>query len=201
MVGAARPPKTSGQTVKCSSSTSPARNRASLSFPPPSQSRRRTPCCLRSQLSAATKSISFLPNCWTSAPFFRRRLSFRSDADSEAMTIRGEKFASKIAALGLSDPDPLTTTRRLDSARPLRTRRRRNLGPPCPRVTGWASTVRAPAMTASAVARRSSRFCWSRALPKVDTEPLAVAILPSAVIAILMRTNGRLAFGWGGADI
>ena len=58
----------------------------------------------------------------------------------------------------------------------------------------FKSTVRAPAITASAVARISSKWSRSRPLPNVETARLAVAILPSAVIAMLMKTNGSLEF-------
>ncbi len=59
---------------------------------------------------------------------------------------------------------------------------------------GAESTVRAPAITASAVARKASRCSWSRALVNDDTARLAVAILPSAVIAMFTSTNGRFDF-------
>ena len=52
MVGALRPPKIFGQTVRCSSSTNPARNKAPFSSPPPSQSRRFTPHFSRNQRRA-----------------------------------------------------------------------------------------------------------------------------------------------------
>ena len=56
---------------------------------------------------------------------------------------------------------------------------------------GAESTVRAPAITASAVARKASRCSWSRVLVNDDTARLAVAIFPSAVIAILISTKGN----------
>ena len=52
------------------------------------------------------------------------------------------------------------------------------------------STVRAPAITASAVARSLSRCSWSRALLNDATARFAVAIFPSAVIAMFTKTNG-----------
>ena len=53
-------------------------------------------------------------------------------------------------------------------------------------------TVLAPAITASAVARSLSRCSWSRALPNDDTARFAVAIFPSAVIAMFTKTNGSV---------
>ncbi len=87
-------------------------------------------------------------------------------------------------------PEPLTTTRRLYSAKPFFSRSRRNRAGPGPRFTSPELTVRAPDMTASAVARNSSRCSKSRRLVKVETAWLAVAILPSAVIAMLTKTSG-----------
>jgi hypothetical protein len=52
------------------------------------------------------------------------------------------------------------------------------------------STVRAPAITASAVARNSSKCLWSRVLPNDDTARFAVAIFPSAVITMFTKTKG-----------
>ena len=46
-------------------------------------------------------------------------------------------------------------------------------------------------MTASAVARSSSRWRWSRALPKGMKWRLAGASLPSAVVAAFIKTKGR----------
>ena len=103
----------------------------------------------------------------------------------------GEKPRWKTLASGLTLPERLTMMRRLNSARPRRKRRRRYLAGPGPRVTGLESTVRAPAITASAVARSWSRCSWSRRLPNEETRRLAVAIFPSAVIAMLTRTKGK----------
>src|SRR2546422_11547341 len=77
------------------------------------------------------------------------------------------------------EPEPLTRTRRLYSARPLCNRSRRNLAGPGPRLTICSLTVRAPDITASAVARSSSKCLKSCLLLKVDTARLAVAVLPS----------------------
>src|SRR5207248_1981737 len=94
-------------------------------------------------------------------------------------------------APGRREPEPLATMRKLYSARPFLSRRRRNRDGPGPRLTASWSAVRAPDITASAVARSSSK-CWkSRLLLNVDTARLAVAILPSAVIAMFTKTNGR----------
>ena len=58
-------------------------------------------------------------------------------------------------------------------------------------MSGWALSVPAPVRIASAWARNSSRRWWSARLPKVVTLRFVLAILPSAVIAMLMNTNGR----------
>ena len=98
------------------------------------------------------------------------------------------------SARGLTEPERLTITRKLYSASPRWSRYRRNFAGPGPRLMGAESTVRAPAITASAVARKSSRCSWSRALPKDETARLAVAIFPSAVIAMFTSTNGNFEF-------
>lgn len=66
--------------------------------------------------------------------------------------------------------------------------------PPGPRVTPGVATVRAPAITASAVARSSIMCSRSRSLPKGTNSRLAKAIFPSAVIAKLEKTNGSFWF-------
>ena len=104
----------------------------------------------------------------------------------------GEKRCLKTSASGLSEPLPLTMMRKLYSASPFLSRKRRNLAGPGPRLMAAESTVRAPAITASAVARNSSKCLWSRALPNDDTARFAVAIFPSAVIAMFTKTNGSL---------
>src|SRR5580692_66337 len=61
-------------------------------------------------------------------------------------------------------------------------------------VTPGVSTVRAPAMTASAVARSSCICSRSRSLPKGTNSRLANAIFPSAVMAKLENTKGNFEF-------
>ena len=56
------------------------------------------------------------------------------------------------------------------------------------------STVRAPDITASAVARSSSKCSRSRGLPNDFTARFDVAIFPSAVIAMFTSTNGSFEF-------
>src|SRR5262249_51735781 len=89
------------------------------------------------------------------------------------------------------DPAPLAITRTLYSASPLLMRSFRYFADPGPSVTGFRSTVLAPDMTASTVARNSIMCCLSRGLLKEDILRFAVAIFPSAVIARLSRVNGR----------
>src|SRR5439155_22526031 len=122
----------------------------------------------------------------------RRGSSFRTEAPLLTSTITGEKRRWKISAWGLSEPEPLATTRRLYSASPLLIRNRRYRAGPGPRLTPSCCTVRAPDITASAVARSSSRCSKSRRLLKVDTTRLAVAILPSTLIAMSINTNGSV---------
>ena len=66
----------------------------------------------------------------------------------------GEKRCWNTSARGLTEPEPLTITRKLYSASPRLSRCRRNFAGPGPRLMGAESTVRAPAITASAVARK-----------------------------------------------
>ena len=70
----------------------------------------------------------------------------------------GEPGCRKIAAPGSTEPEPLTTIRRFCLAKPARTRRRSYAALPASSVTAAESTVRAPHMTASAVARSESRL-------------------------------------------
>src|SRR3954468_10066908 len=86
-------------------------------------------------------------------------------------------------------------TRRLYSARPLRTRARRYFSEPGPRVTALRSTVRAPDITASASVRSSIMCALSRWEPKFGMARLALAILPSALMARFRKTKGNLACG------
>ena len=104
----------------------------------------------------------------------------------------GEKRCWKTSAAGLIEPLPLTMMRKLFSISPFLSRKRRNLAGPGPRLMAAESTVRAPAITASAVARNSSKCFWSRMLPNDDTARFAVPIFPSAVIAMFTKTNGSL---------
>ncbi len=67
----------------------------------------------------------------------------------------GEKCFLKISARGLIEPLPLTMTRKLYSASPRLSRSFRNCSPPVPKMDREISTVRAPHITASAVARSS----------------------------------------------
>lgn len=106
----------------------------------------------------------------------------------------GEKRCLKTSALGLSEPLPLTMTRKLFSINPFLSRNRLNLAGPGPKLMAAESTVRAPAITASAVARNSSKCSWSCVLPNDDTARFAVAIFPSAVIAMFTKTNGSFEF-------
>src|SRR5213075_2994077 len=76
------------------------------------------------------------------------------------------------------------------SARPRFTRLCRYSAAPGPRVTGLRSTVRAPDITASAVMRSSIICSLSRLLLNEEDARLAVAILPSAVIARFRKTKG-----------
>jgi len=193
-VGASRPPKSRGQIVRCSSSTKPARKSAAFSSPPPSQRRRLTPHWRRSHWSAAGKSSSRRPQTLTSSASWRRRRRRETGARAVVKIMIGEARRVKIFARGSMVPAPLTMTRRFSSARPRDLRLRRNISPPAFIVTGKASIVRAPAMTASAVARRSIICRRSRALPKGAKRRWPWAILPSAVMATLMRTNGREGF-------
>ena len=106
----------------------------------------------------------------------------------------GEKRCLNTSAQGLTEPERLTITRKLYSAKPRLSRRRRNFAGPGPMVVDAESTVRAPAITASAVARNSSKCPRSRGLPNDVTARFAVAIFPSAVIAMFTSTNGNFEF-------
>ena len=192
IVGALRPPKIFGQIVKCNSSTRPAWNKAAFSSPPPSQSRRLIPHFARNQRSAARRSILFFPPTFTSSAMARSWRNLAGAARRVVSTMMGEKRCLKTSARGLTKPLPLTMTRKLCAANPRFNRNRRNFAGPGPRLIGADATVRAPAMTASAVARNSNRCSWSRALPKDETIRFIVAILPSAVIAMFTSTNGNL---------
>ena len=190
MLGAPRPPKIFGHNVRCSSSTSPARNKASFNSPPPSQSSRRTPHRSASQRNARRKLISSVPQ---SSPRPPRRgaaaaFALRPGASSE----RGSEKTG-VETPPPSDPPSRNGSRSHADCIPpgpassaIADRRRTG-----PSVTFAPSTVRAPAITASAVALRSSKWSWSRQLPNEDTARLAVAIFPSAVMAMFTRTKGR----------
>ena len=126
-----------------------------------------------------------------------RKAQFEIEASPQYFAVLREylvfliQVADRLALARLTLPERLTTMRRLYSARPRLSRRRRNFAGPGPRLIGLRSAVRAPAITASTVARSSSRCSWSRRLPKEETARLAVAILPSAVMAMFTNTNGK----------
>ena len=70
----------------------------------------------------------------------------------------GETWCWKTAARRSTEPEPLTTIRKFCLAKPARSRRCSYAAPPASSVTGAESTVRAPHITASAVARSVSRL-------------------------------------------
>ena len=96
--------------------------------------------------------------------------------------------------LRINGPRAADDDAQIVSAKPRRSRSRRKRAGPGPSLTRSRSIVRAPDMTASAVARSSSRCCRSRGPPNGSKWRLAGAILPSAVIATLIRTKGRAGF-------
>ena len=65
------------------------------------------------------------------------------------------EFEERVSA---GEPEPLTMIRKFCLAKPARSRRRSYAAPPASSVTGAESTVRAPHITASAVARSASRL-------------------------------------------
>ena len=165
MAGALRPPKIFGQIVRCSSSTRPARNKASFNSPPPSQSSRLTPHFSRSQQNAARKLISRLPQIFTSSATARswRKLRFRcppGGEDDDGRETVFENFRAGIDRAAAADDDAQIILRQ-----PVFKPQSPEFGRPGPRLMAAESTVRAPAITASAVARNSSKCSRSRALP------------------------------------
>ena len=200
-VGADSPPKSSGATASCSSSTCPASSRAATSVLPPSTIRCSMPRSV-SAPSAAARSTRSSPWMSTITPRPSSQARVAASVRVVVQTTTCPPPASRNSlrsgsASGLPGRPMRETTATLVGCdgRPPRSRAARKSGSRTVRPGSSPSSVRPPTITASAAARSWSTRALSAA-PEMRAPPRAtVSILPSAVMAMLTSTCGRVVTG------